>query len=85
MAGHRHATDRTDWTLVAECPNNGKDHVSPLLDDDPDKEHLSIEACATNAAKRREKPSSSKARTVRSVERNWTSSSKSNRPRCYND
>lgn len=49
MGGYRHATDRTDWTLVAECPNNGGDH--PLLGDGPDTEHLSIEASAMNAAK----------------------------------
>ena len=48
MSGHRHATDRTDWTLIAECPNNGADH--PLLGDDPEKVHLTIEAHATNAA-----------------------------------
>ena len=34
MTGHRHATDRKDWTIVAECS------------DDP--EHLAIEASATN-------------------------------------
>jgi len=31
--GHRHATDRTDGTIIAECPN---------LSDDPDA-HLSVE------------------------------------------
>jgi hypothetical protein len=49
MGSYRHATDRTDWILVAECPNNGMDH--PLLGDNPPKEHLTIEAHATNAAK----------------------------------
>lgn len=49
MGNYRHATDRTDWILVAECPRNGEDH--PLLGDDPDKEHLTIEAHATNATK----------------------------------
>jgi hypothetical protein len=34
MTGHRHATDRKDWMLVAECSN------------DPD--HLVVEASATN-------------------------------------
>jgi hypothetical protein len=34
MTGHRHATDRKDWTIIAECS------------DDPD--HVAIEAAATN-------------------------------------
>jgi hypothetical protein len=49
MSGHRHATDRTDWILLAGCPRNGEDH--PLLGDAPDKEHLTIEAHATNTTK----------------------------------
>ena len=54
MTGHRHATDRTDWTYIAECPNNGdcepiRDELQ--LDEDPeDCEHLTLEAEATNAA-----------------------------------
>ena len=32
MSGHRHATDRIDGTVVAECPN---------IEDDPE-EHLSF-------------------------------------------
>jgi hypothetical protein len=39
MTGHRHATDRVDGNLLAECPN--KDH----LDDD----HLRVEVDYTDA------------------------------------
>lgn len=38
MNEYRHATERTDWLLAAECPNNA----------DSD-EHLSLEAEATQA------------------------------------
>jgi len=48
VSGGRVATDRWDWTLIAECPNNGT-HVEGDTDPD-DPEHLTIEASAENAA-----------------------------------
>lgn len=36
MSDSGHATDRTDWTVIAECPEGGSDH-------------LTLEADATNA------------------------------------
>lgn len=53
MTGFRHATDRTDWTIIAECPYNG--HAGPMmaeldLDEPPeDCTHIALEADATNA------------------------------------
>ena len=47
MTGHRHATDKTDWKVIVECPNNG-DHVEGETDPD-DPVHLALEASATNA------------------------------------
>lgn len=47
------STERTSWTLKAECPNNGdcesiKEH--PDGPDNPDDcEHLTLEASATNS------------------------------------
>lgn len=41
---NQHATDRWDWTLIAECPNNG-DHIEGKTDPD-DPEHLTLEASA---------------------------------------
>lgn len=31
MSGHKHATDRTDWVIVAECVNSD-DHLSATLE-----------------------------------------------------
>ena len=47
MNGHRHATDKTDWKVAVECPNNG-DHVEGKTDPD-EPVHLALEASATNA------------------------------------
>ena len=44
-SSHRHATDRWDWTFLAECPNNEAGE---------DGEHLTIEASAKNAKFRAE-------------------------------
>lgn len=43
----RHATDRYDWSVVAECPNNGL-YVDGM-DPDGDGIHLLLEASATEA------------------------------------
>lgn len=52
-ANHRHATDRKDWTIIAECPYNGRPGpimVERDLDESPDDcEHLTVQAQATNA------------------------------------
>ena len=36
--GFRHATDRYDWTLVAECPNNGEPSSRPVSDADANRD-----------------------------------------------
>lgn len=46
----RHATDRWDWTILAECPNNGQ-HVPGKTDPD-DAEHLTFEGSAANSVYR---------------------------------
>lgn len=43
----RHATDRTDWTLLAKCPNNGE-HVEGETDPE-DPIHIAIEASAEHS------------------------------------
>lgn len=40
----RLATDRWDWTIIAECPNNGE-HIEGKTDSE-DAEHISIQASA---------------------------------------
>ena len=40
-------SDRWDWEFAAECPNNGE--PAPRVND-PDNEHLTIDADATNSA-----------------------------------
>lgn len=44
----RIATDRWDWMVIAECPNNGE-HVEGKTDPD-DPEHITVESSATNSA-----------------------------------
>lgn len=44
---NRHATDRWDWKIIAECPNNGE-HVEGETDPN-DPEHITIEASAENS------------------------------------
>lgn len=44
----KHATDRWDWTLIAECPNNGEQVEGETDPTEDNPEHITIESSAEN-------------------------------------
>lgn len=49
MTGHKHATDRKDWTFYAECEKEGEEHLrikasAKAAESDP-KECFPIDEC----------------------------------------